>query len=375
MSILETIKKPYKIFADVNTIEFGALQQFVDTMNQPSVIRGALMPDAHQGYTVPIGCVFESDGVVFPSAVGYDIGCGVCAISTTFDGLEILANAQKIYDAILGRVPVGFNHRGSVNPLYTEYSATLTLQMRDIYKEKQGWLQAGTLGGGNHFCEIGVDENNVVWIIIHSGSRGVGHGCAEHYMKLASPNGKASEGFFGFDVNSQNGQDYIKDMNWCLEFALQNRSLMAWDILAIVEGICNGGIGSDFINRNHNHAETEDGKNWIHRKGATHAEYGMLGVIPGNMRDGSFIVRGLGNHDSLCSSSHGAGRVMGRGKAKKVLDEEEFHTTMKGIIANVGQSTLDESPMAYKDIFDVMDAQSELVEVIAHVRPILNIKG
>jgi tRNA-splicing ligase RtcB len=276
MSILDTIKKPYKIFADVNTIEFGALQQFVDTMNQPSVTYGALMPDAHQGYTVPIGCVFSSDGV---------------------------------------------------------------------------------------------------WIIIHSGSRGVGHGCAEHYMKLASPNGKASEGFFGFDVNSKNGQDYIKDMNWCLEFALQNRNLMIYDALAVIEGICTGGIGGVFINRNHNHAETKDGKNWVHRKGATHAEYGMMGVVPGNMRDGSFIVRGLGNTESLCSSSHGAGRVMGRGKAKKILDEEVFKTTMKGIIANVGQSTLDESPMAYKDIFDVMDAQSDLVEIVAHVKPILNVKG
>jgi len=214
-----------------------------------------------------------------------------------------------------------------------------------------------------------------VWIIIHSGSRGVGHGCAEHYMKLASPNGKASEGFYGFDVNSKDGKNYINDMNWCLEFALQNRNLMIYDTLAIIEGICTGGIGMTFINRNHNHAETKDGRNWIHRKGATHAEYGMLGVIPGNMRDGSFIVRGLGNHDSLCSSSHGAGRVMGRGKAKKVLDEEMFKTTMEGIVANVDQSTLDESPMAYKDIFDVMDAQSELVDIIAHIKPILNVKG
>ena len=375
MSILETIKKPYKIFADVNTIEFGALQQFVDTMAQPSVVRGALMPDAHQGYTVPIGCVFESEGIVFPSAVGYDIGCGMCAISTTFDAQEVRANAQKIYDTILNRVPVGFNHRGVRHPVYKEDITQLTQQMHQIYLEKQGWLQCGTLGGGNHFLEIGVDETDGVWIIIHSGSRGVGHGCAEHYMKLASPNGKASEGFFGFDVNSKNGQDYINDMNWCLEFALQNRNLMVYDTLAVIESICTGGIGMTFINRNHNHAETKDGKNWIHRKGATHAEDGMLGVIPGNMRDGSFIVRGLGNHDSLCSSSHGAGRVMGRGKAKKVLDEEVFQTAMVGIIANVGQSTLDESPMAYKDIFDVMDAQADLVDIIAHIKPILNVKG
>ena len=195
-------------------------------------------------------------------------------------------------------------------------------------------------------------------------------------MKLASPNGKASEGFFGFDVNSKNGRDYINDMNWCLEFALQNRKLMMYDAISAIESVgVIGEIEVMFINRNHNHAETKDGINWIHRKGATHAEKGMMGVIPGNMRDGSFIVRGLGNPESLCSSSHGAGRVMGRGKAKKVLDEELFQATMKGIVANVGASTLDESPMAYKDIFDVMDAQSDLVEVVAHIKPILNIKG
>lgn len=376
MSILNTIKKPYKIFADSNLIEFGAIQQFVDTMNQPSVIRGALMPDAHQGYTVPIGCVFESSGVIFPSAVGYDIGCGMCAIATTFDVQEVRDNAQKIYDAIVGNVPVGFNHRSAAHSLYKDNIELASPQMQQIYLEKQGWLQCGTLGGGNHFLEIGVDETDVVWIIIHSGSRGVGHGCAEYYMKLASPTGKASEDFFGFDVNSKNGREYINDMSWCLEFALQNRKLMMYDTIKVIESIgITGGIGMTFINRNHNHAESKDGVNWIHRKGATHAEDGMMGVVPGNMKDGSFIVRGLGNPESLCSSSHGAGRVMGRGKAKKVLDEEVFRDMMVGIIANVGESTLDESPMAYKDIYSVMDDQKDLVDIIAHVKPILNVKG
>jgi tRNA-splicing ligase RtcB len=376
MSILETIKKPYKVYTDTNNIEFGALQQFVDTMNQPSVTYGALMPDAHQGYTVPIGCVFNSEGVIFPSAVGYDIGCGMCAVPTTFDAQEVRENAQKIYHSIMGVVPVGFNHHRHKHPLYKEDLTNISMDMHQIYLMKQGWSQCGTLGGGNHFQEIGVDDKGTVWIIIHSGSRGVGHGCAEHYMKLASPNGKASEGFFGFDVNSKIGMDYIKDMNWCLEFALQNRKLMMYDILSVIEGVgIKGEIGAMFINRNHNHAESKDGVNWIHRKGATHAEEGMMGVVPGNMRDGSFIVSGLGNPGSLCSSSHGAGRVMGRGQAKRLLDVGEFSVAMEGIVANVSETTLDESPMAYKDIFEVMDAQSDLVEIVAHVKPILNVKG
>ncbi|MCK5021182.1 MAG: RtcB family protein, partial [Candidatus Peribacteraceae bacterium] len=136
-----------------------------------------------------------------------------------------------------------------------------------------------------------------------------------------------------------------------------------------------GGMVGDIINRNHNHAESKDGVHWIHRKGATHAEDGMMGVIPGNMRDGSFIVRGKGNEDSLCSSSHGAGRVMGRRKAKETLNPDEFKETMRGITAPTDLNRLDESPFAYKDIFDVMKHQADLVDVIAHERPLIVIKG
>ena len=195
-------------------------------------------------------------------------------------------------------------------------------------------------------------------------------------MSLASPNGKASEGHYGFDVNSQNGRDYIQDMNWCLEYALNNRKSMINNVFNSVRqcGIEGGPVG-ELINRNHNHAETKDGVHWIHRKGATHAEEGMMGVIPGNMHDGSFIVEGKGNPDSICSSSHGAGRVLSRSKAKSAIDINDFTDIMEGIVANVSASTLDESPFAYKDIFEVMRLQSDLVEVKAYVKPILNVKG
>lgn len=195
-------------------------------------------------------------------------------------------------------------------------------------------------------------------------------------MKLASPNGKASEGHYGFDVDSQNGRGYIKDMNWCHDYALWNRKVMLFDIIdSIRECKIDGGINDEIINRNHNHAESKDGLHWIHRKGATHAEEGMMGVIPGNMRDGSFIVRGKGNPDSLYSSSHGAGRVLGRAKAKQLVDLDDFTLTMDGIVANVSEDTKDESPFAYKNIYEVMELQKDLVEVVAHVRPILNVKG
>jgi len=211
-------------------------------------------------------------------------------------------------------------------------------------------------------------------------------------MKMASGDGKAREGHYALDVDSPEGQDYINDLAFGLRFALDNRRTMIARIGQAIHRHASDGNASvmDYnllINRNHNHAEAKTlayindfgdevvGQCWIHRKGATHAEEGMLGVIPGNMRDGSFIVRGKGNPDSLCSSSHGAGRVLSRSKAKEVLNMDDFKATMTGIQAKVVNGTLDESPFAYKNIFEVMDMQTDLVDVLYHVKPIINIKG
>jgi len=194
-------------------------------------------------------------------------------------------------------------------------------------------------------------------------------------MKIASNSDKAKEGAYGMDVNSQNGKDYITDMNFCCEYAIENRRQILLKVEKVISNHCSGKMFYDsIINRNHNHAELKDGL-WIHRKGATHAEDGMMGVIPGNMRDGSFIVRGKGNPDSLYSSSHGAGRVMSRSKAKENISMDDFKESMDGIVAKVTNGTLDESAFAYKDIFEVMDNQKELVDVVHHVKPIINIKG
>lgn len=363
--------KPYKIFAEV--LEQEALNQFESAMQQPFVVRGALMPDAHAGYSLPIGAVVATDGVILPSWVGYDIGCGMCALPTTFKVGDIKAYAKEIFDGIYRAVPVGFSH----NQKDTEWdcsSIQRTFKMQEIF-DKNGLRQLGSLGGGNHFIEIGVDATDVVWIILHSGSRGIGHATASHYMRLASGDGKAREGHFGFSVNSEDGKDYIADLNFCLAFALENRQEMIRRIESVIASYCVGeGLWSELINRNHNHAELKEGL-WIHRKGATHAEEGMMGVIPGNMRDGSFIVCGKGNADALWSSSHGAGRVLGRKEAQRTLNMEQFTKTMNGIVATVTNETLDESPFAYKDIFDVMCLQSGLVDVVAHVKPLINIKG
>lgn len=369
------IIKPCKIYAE--DLDDKTFEQFAEVMAHPAVVQGALMPDAHLGYTLPIGGVVATKGMIFPSYVGYDIGCGMIAVPTTYSKDEIVARADEIFAGINRTVPMGrHTHKQA---LATDMkSEQLSDHGQKAFRKRGGFNHLGTLGSGNHFIEVGSSvHDDVVWFVIHSGSRGVGHGIAQTYMKLASPDGKAREGNYGFEEDSRLGQEYINDLNWCLQFALSNRLCMLESIESCVMtplGIKGCMEFEHLINRNHNHAELKYGL-WIHRKGATHAEKGMMGVVPGNMRDGSFIVCGKGNPDSLYSSSHGAGRVLGRKKAKELLDLGEFKSTMEGITAKVGESTLDEAPDAYKDIFQVMEQQKDLVTVVDHIRPLINIKA
>jgi len=374
--------KQFKIYSD--NIEDSAMRQFVDAMEQECVVRGALMPDAHTGYTLPIGGVIATKDMIFPSFVGYDIGCGVCALKTEIKKNEIEPHRENIFNSIYRVIPTGFNKNERKEDWYYS-NIPMTETLRKRMSDSGGLSQLCSLGGGNHFIEISYDEEDFVWIVVHSGSRGIGWKTADQYMRLASPDEKAREGFYGFKTNSKEGKNYIKDLNFCLEFALENRKRM---IKRVYGEICHYLFGTKdiefdikdneagcvFVNRNHNHAELKDGL-WIHRKGATHAEKDMYGVIPGNMRDGSYIVRGKGNKESLCSSSHGAGRVLGRNQAKRELSLDEFKNQLTGITAKVEKSTLDESPDAYKNIFDVMYSQKDLVDIVHYLKPIINIKA
>lgn len=364
--------KKIKIYA--KNIEQQALDQFNSAMEQDFSIQGALMADAHTGYSLPIGGVVSTEGVIVPSWVGYDIGCGMCALSTTFKIEDIKKNSKSIFNSIYKNIPTGFNV--NKNPTDTKLNPnSLTDTGREAFEDRKGFRALGSLGGGNHFIEIGQDENSNIWIVIHSGSRGVGHGIATKYIRIASRTGKVKEGHYPLYTNQDDGRSYINDMNWCLEFALENRKEMMRRAVETIAETCEGEANwSCLINRHHNHAELRDGL-WIHRKGATHADKGMMGVIPGNMRDGSFIVKGKGNPDSLYSSSHGAGRVLGRNKARKELSKISFIKHMKGITAKVEDSTIDESPEAYKNIFEVMRLQKDLVEIISHIKPLINIKA
>ena len=362
--------KPYTIFG--KNIEAQALEQFYSAMRQEYSVRGALMPDAHTGYSLPIGAVVATDAVILPAWVGYDIGCGMCALPTSFAKAEISRNATTIFNGLYQSIPTGFAHNRHDSRWQNDHLPR-SKALAALF-DKNGLKQLGSLGSGNHFIEIGYDEDDVIWIIIHSGSRNLGHSVATHYMKLAA-GGKAREGHYGFSVTSREGQNYIKDLAFCLNFALANRREMMQRTIATIQTCCRGEADwTRLINRNHNHAEKKDGL-WIHRKGATHAEAGMRGVIPGNMRDGSFIVEGKGNPEALWSSSHGAGRVMSRKAARRDIKLKQFAASMFGITAKVDRHTLDEAPFAYKPIDEVMSLQSTMVTVLHRVRPLINIKG
>ncbi len=364
--------KPMKIYAEM--VDGAALAQFESAMAQDFSIKGALMPDTHKGYSLPIGGVIAVEGNILPSWVGYDIGCGMSALPTTFSKDAVTAATESIFRTIYQRIPVG--NKNNRQPTEIHIESELTTEAKKIFTARGGFGAIGSLGSGNHFVEIGVDEDERVWVVIHSGSRGVGHGIAGHYMAVGSESDRPKEGHYALRTDSDAGQAYINDMNWCLQFALENRLEMMRRIEKVLVQQCGEGRGewSAFINRNHNHADFNHG-HWIHRKGATHAEDGMDGVIPGNMRDGSFVVRGKGNPDSLWSSSHGAGRVLGRMQAKRTLSMEHFQQEMEGVKAKVSERTLDEAPMAYKNIFDVMKMQEDLVEARHHIRPLINIKA
>jgi len=423
---LQEAKTPYKVYAEL--LEDEAQEQFFNVLKEPYVTYGALMPDAHTGYLMPIGGVCSAKDMIVPQFVGFDIGCGMCAYKTNWRKEDIESRAKDIYEKIVSTIPLGFNRHKN------HQSLKLDLPLTDFANhmlQSIGLRQLGTLGGGNHFIEIGYGKDGKAWIVIHSGSRGFGHKIASHYIlqaflqknpqeekleqiikdwesrnikfKEANPQGyekalakykikqqaeldkKAKidniKEILPLDVNTPLGRDYIMDQKFALEFALENRKRM----ISVINDILNEVLDSDeafeyedeerFINRNHNHAEFNEKRGeWIHRKGATHAEEGMRGVIPGNMRDGSFVVIGKGNRDSLESSSHGAGRVYSRKQAKKNITLEEFEIAMEGIVGTVDENTIDESPFAYKNIFEVMELQKDLVEVVEHIKPIINVK-
>lgn len=381
-------KIPVKLWLD--NVEESALKQINNLSNLPfSFHHIAIMPDCHTGYGMPIGGVLATNRVVIPNAVGVDIGCGMCAVKTSIREISI-DNLKKIMGLIRKCIPVGFNHHKEKQDEWFMPKTSLDVDnSKVICKEYNSALkQIGTLGGGNHFIEIQRGNDDVIWIMIHSGSRNLGYKVANYYNKLAQ---ELNEKWFSIvpkewelaflPIETKEAQDYLSEMNYCVDFALANRELMMRNIKGCFYDVLEDVEFEPIINIAHNYAVWENhfDKNVIvHRKGATLARKGTIGIIPGSQGTKSYIVRGLGNKDSFESCSHGAGRIMGRKEAinKLDLDNEICKLNNQGIVHSIRhQQDLDEASGAYKDITKVMDNQKDLVEILVELQPLAVIKG
>ncbi len=384
-AIIETEKLPIKLWLDEDQMEEGALEQARNLANLPFAFSHiAIMPDTHLGYGMPIGAILATKGVVVPNAVGVDIGCGMCSLRTNLTVVET-ADLKEIMGIIRKTVPVGFKHHKTRQD--ESWMPPRTGDLPIVNQEYASALrQIGTLGGGNHFIEIQKGSDGYIWIMIHSGSRNIGFTVANHYNKVAKK--KNTEA--GEDVSrdlayipeaSEYFALYWNEMNYCLEFALANRKLMMERVKAAFREVLPEVEFADFINKPHNFAAMEEhfGETVIvHRKGATRARKGEWGMIPGSQGTRSFLVKGKGEAQSFESCSHGAGRIMSRTRARKTLDLKEVIKSLnkRGVLHAIrGRSDLDEAPESYKDIDEVMQNQTDLVEVQIELRPLAVIKG
>jgi tRNA-splicing ligase RtcB len=380
MKTITTERIPIKLWTD--DIDAAALQQAKNLANLPFAFRWvAVMPDVHVGYGMPIGGVLATDGMIIPNAVGVDIGCGMAAMRTTLTRVSP-AELQNILALIRTDVPVGFKHHPDSQPWDGFNRAPdIRIIQEELYSARH---QLGTLGGGNHFIEIQQGDDGFIWLMIHSGSRNFGLKAASEYHRLAKSvcgSGKTSlpdPDLAYLPIDSPEGREYFTAMNYCLDFARANRALMVERCMDAITAVT-GGVGTHNVNIHHNYAAIEQHfghEVLIHRKGATAASTGQAGIIPGSMGAHSYIVEGLGNEESFQSSSHGAGRRMGRNEATRKLDLEREQQKMKGIIHGLrSKRDLDEAPGAYKDIDKVMAQQQDLVKIVTRLRPLAVIKG
>lgn len=381
-----------------NNPESGAIDQARNLTKLPFVFKHvALMPDCHQGYGMPIGGVVALKGMVVPNAVGVDIGCGMCAVKTSLEEISI-ETLKRIMGHIREEVPMGFNkHKEQQDYSYIPVPDwnNISINKSVIAQEwENAGFQIGTLGGGNHFIEIQKGSDGHIWIMIHSGSRNLGLKVAGYYNKLAQTlnekwhsSVQPSWDLAFLPVDGDEGQAYLNEMKYCVDFALANRKLMMNRIIAIFNDTCKGiekhsGVHFDpMINIAHNYAvqENHGGENvWVHRKGATLASEATIGIIPGSQGTSSYIVKGKGNPESYNSCSHGAGRLLSRSKARGLLDlkEETQILDLKGVLHSIrGVSNLDEAPGAYKNIDLVMEEQEDLVEIVTKLEPLAVLKA
>lgn len=388
-------KVPVKIYTD--EIEPEAMQQLYNMAQLPFIYSHiAVMPDVHMGKGATVGSVIPTRQAIIPAAVGVDIGCGMNALRLSIKAHDLPDNLRPLRLFIEEAIPVGFNmHKqdrarqstiiglsGCLAHILDKHPKINAMQR----KPYETWVrQLGTLGGGNHFIELCLDENQDVWIMLHSGSRGIGNVIGSYFIALAQKDmgqhlaNLPDKDLAYFSEGAKHYDDYLDAVEWAQDYAMANRrEMMVLLIEALRKKLPKFGVTKEAINCHHNYVAREDhfgASLLITRKGAIRAGEGELGIIPGSMGTKSYIVRGKGNPQSFCSCSHGAGRRMSRTAAKRQFTVAAVEAQTQGVECRKDKGIIDEIPGAYKDIDTVMENQSDLVEVVHTLKQVLCVKG
>ncbi|MEQ9497559.1 MAG: RtcB family protein [Deltaproteobacteria bacterium] len=395
--------RPIKAWTKDLPIDERAEKQLVQTAQLPFIHKWlAVMPDVHAGLGATIGSVIPTDKAIVPAAVGVDIGCGMMAVETSLVASDLPDSLKPVRHAIERTVPHGRTHRGgpgdrgAFSTLPATHAAGWTT-LEDGWtkitekhpKLKRGTTEKhlGTLGTGNHFIEVCLDERDHVWVMLHSGSRGVGNRVGRYFIELAKKEMERwmihlpNQDLAYLAEGSQYFDDYVEAVSWAQAFARTNRELMmaaTLDAMHRCPELPAFTTDRMAVNCHHNYVEREHhyGKNvWVTRKGAVRARLGDLGIIPGSMGAKSFIVRGKGHEEAFCSCSHGAGRLMSRTAAKKHFTVDDHAKATEGVECRKDADVIDETPGAYKPIEKVMEAQAELVDIVHTLRQVVCVKG
>jgi tRNA-splicing ligase RtcB len=402
--VIETGHVPIKAWTRGVVIEDAARRQLENLAQLPIVFRHiAVMPDVHYGIGATVGSVVPTEGAIIPAAVGVDIGCGMMAVETSLAASQLPDTLRPLRVAIEAGVPHGRTNNGgrgdrgawhhvprgpaaAWKELAPEYQALVDKHPKIGQGNDVGHL--GTLGTGNHFIEVCLDERERVWLMLHSGSRGVGNRIGSYFIELAKQDMRQhvknlpDENLAYLREGTAHFDDYVAAVGWAQRYAMTNRRLMMDAVVAAARredaGLPPFELGEIAVNCHHNYVEQEHhfGRDvFVTRKGAVRARLGDLGIIPGSMGTRSYIVRGKGEAQSFCSCSHGAGRTMSRNEAKKRFTVEDHIKATEGIECRKDAAVIDETPMAYKPIDKVMEAQADLVEVVHELRQVVCVKG
>lgn len=386
---------PVKIWTD--DVDERSIEQLTNIASLPFIHHHvAAMPDVHLGIGATIGSVIATHKAIIPAAVGVDLGCGMVAARLSLTANEIDEKAlQKVFDQISRDVPVGRAQHSDERVLvdaakpFEPGLKSLTDRHPELLKafgKFSKWTnQMGTLGGGNHFIEVCLDETNQVWVMLHSGSRGIGNAIASYFIALARKDMERwmiqlpDRDLAYFPEGSEHFADYVEAVHWAQDYAMQNRtSMLELVLVALQRHLPPFTVTTEAVNCHHNYVAQEHhyGENvWVTRKGAIRARAGDLGIVPGSMGARSFIVRGLGNPESFCSSAHGAGRKMSRTAAEKQFTVADMVAQTQGVICRKDKDVIDEIPGAYKDIDQVMANQADLTEILHTLKQVVCVKG